>query len=223
MREIDFNDNDLNWDKTNGLIPAIIQDAKVGTVLMLGYMNKEALEITLKTGRVTFYSRSKQKIWVKGETSGNYLKLKTITLDCDSDTFLIMVSPEGPTCHKGDQSCFKSNNKLNDWNILQTLETLILSRVREGSPDSYTVSLLNSGINKVTQKVGEEAVETVIAGLMESDEQLCNEIADLFYHTLVLLNCRKLFLADVLTVLVTRLNAKFVRIDRISNKNRRIR
>jgi len=200
----DFNCNDLNWEKCDGLIPAIVQDSTSGQVLMLGFMNEEALQLTLSTKKVTFFSRSRQSLWVKGETSGNYLNFIKIASDCDSDALLILANPEGPTCHLGTQSCF-GDNDTGDWQILYKLEKIITQRAKDMPSDSYTASLLSSGINKITQKVGEEAVETVIAGLNEGDDELCNELADLFYHTLVLLKFRQLGVADVLKVLKVRL------------------
>ena len=198
-----FNSNILDWEKDRGLLPAVVQDANTGTVLMLGYMNKVALETTLKTKKVTFFSRSRQALWVKGETSGNYLNLISIAADCDNDSLLITANPDGPTCHLNTPSCFKNNDN-HSWQILPHLEAVIAQRKNALPHDSYTSALINEGINKVAQKVGEEAVETVIAALKENDKSLCNEMADLLYHALVLLQCRELSIADVLAVLKSR-------------------
>jgi len=199
-----FNYNNLNWEKCDGLIPAIIQDSKSGKILMLGFMNKESLQLTLSTRKVTFFSRSRQSLWLKGETSGNYLNLIKIVSDCDNDALLILANPEGPTCHAGTQSCF-NNDDVYDWQVLHKVETIITQRAKDMPSNSYTAFLLNNGINKITQKVGEEAVETVIAGLKENDDKLCNEIADLFYHILVLLKFRNLSIVNVLNKLKCRL------------------
>jgi len=199
-----FSLNQLNWEKMDGLIPAIIQDANNGQVLMLGYMNQEALSITLKTSRVTFYSRSKQALWTKGKTSGNTLKLQKITHDCDQDCLLIQAHPTGPTCHKGTPSCFGEKQTAH-WETLNQLEKIIAERAISKKENSYTNSLLKSGINKISQKVGEEAVESIIAALNEDDESLCNELADLFYHVIVLLKYRRIELSDVYKVLQKRM------------------
>lgn len=196
--------NQLNWGKMNGLIPAIIQDANNGQVLMLGYMNQDALSATIETKWVTFYSRSKQRLWTKGETSGNKLELKNIALDCDQDCLLIQANPAGPTCHQGTQSCFKDIGNMN-WQTLNQLENIIAERAISEEENSYTRLLLNSGINKIAQKVGEEAVESVVAGLNEDDESLCNELADLFYHVMVLLNYRRVEINNVYQVLQERM------------------
>lgn len=204
MNTLDY--DALNWDKVNGLIPAIIQDANSGNVLMLGYMNREALQITLRTNKITFFSRSKQKIWIKGETSRNFLNLVNISADCDNDTLLVMANPTGPTCHKGDETCFK-HSEIYNWQVLKSIESIMSQRINDKSSASYTLSLLNDGIDKITQKIGEESIETIIAGLKESDDRLCNEVADLIYHTLVLLKFRQLSFDDVLNTLSSRLDA----------------
>lgn len=193
----------IDWEKCQGLVPAIIQHAKTAEVLMLGYMNREALQQTLETKKVTFFSRSKQRLWVKGETSGNYLQLIRITQDCDQDTLLVQVNPQGNTCHLDKPTCFTQTN-LTDWQFLSTLEKTIEQRARELPDGSYTASLMKKGIHAVSQKVGEEGVETVIAALAESDDKLCNEVADLLYHVLVLLRLRKLSLHDVIAILKKR-------------------
>lgn len=195
---------DLDWDKSNGLVPAIIQDSTSGKVLMLGFMNEEALQKTLHTKKITFFSRTRKALWTKGETSGNYLILNKIMQDCDNDALLILATPMGPTCHTGDQTCFKQED-IHSWQVIQTVESVIAKRINEMQSGSYTVSLVNKGINKIAQKVGEEAIETVIAGLNESDDKLCEEIADLMYHILVLLAFRKLSFEQVLAVLNARM------------------
>lgn len=190
----------IDWEKCQGLVPAIIQHAKTAEVLMLGYMNREALQQTLDTKKVTFFSRTKQRLWVKGETSGNYLQLVSITQDCDQDSLLIQVNPQGNTCHLDKPTCFEETT-LTDWQFLSTLEKTIDQRACELPDSSYTASLIKKGIHAVSQKVGEEGVETVIAALAESDDKLCNEAADLIYHLLVLLRLRKLSLHDVIAIL----------------------
>jgi len=179
----------LDFEKGDGLIPAIIQDADNFQVLMLGYMNREALETTLEEERVTFYSRSKERLWTKGETSGNYLDLVDMQEDCDNDTLLILANPNGPTCHTGEKSCFhkktfKPKNKLD---FLNELEELIISRKKERPKDSYTTYLFNKGLDKITQKVGEEAVETVIESKNKNKKKFIGEVADLIFHLMVLL------------------------------------
>ncbi len=186
----------------DGLAPAIIQDANSNRVLMLGFMNEEALNETRKSGKVTFYSRSQQKLWTKGETSGNFLFLKHILIDCDNDTLLIKVNPQGPTCHKGTDTCFNEVN--NKEFSLQYLENVITSR-REESPEvSYTRRLFDKGINKIAQKVGEEAVELIIEAKDNNNELFINEAADLMYHYIVLLQAKGFSLDDVVQVLKER-------------------
>ncbi|KTD19331.1 phosphoribosyl-AMP cyclohydrolase (PRA-CH) / phosphoribosyl-ATP pyrophosphatase (PRA-PH) [Legionella lansingensis] len=193
----------LDWQKMNGLIPAIIQDSNTGNVLMLGYMNQEALGITLETKQLTFYSRSKGRLWRKGETSGNTMFVESIATDCDGDSLLIHVKPKGPTCHLGFQSCFQvtTTAKLS---FLQALIELILQRSVEKTKDSYTTQLLTSGIERCAQKVGEEAVETVIAALTQNQNELINESADLLYHLLVLLQACEVSFYEVLECLQKR-------------------
>lgn len=186
----------------DGLAPAIIQDTNSNRVLMLGFMNEEALNVTRKSGKVTFYSRSQQKLWTKGETSGNFLFLKNILVDCDNDTLLIKVNPQGPTCHKGTDTCFNEVN--NKEFSLQYLENVITSR-REESPEvSYTRRLFDKGINKIAQKVGEEAVELIIEAKDNNNELFINEAADLMYHYIVLLQAKGFGLDDVVQVLKER-------------------
>lgn len=157
-----FSITDLDWTKMQNLIPAIVQDATTGQVLMLGYMNQESLSKTIETKYVTFFSRSKNTLWTKGETSGNKLQLIDILMDCDNDSLLIFTKPLGPTCHKETQSCYGENN---NWNYIKNLETTIQHRAIQNSPESYTVKLLQQGISRITQKVGEESIEVVIAAL----------------------------------------------------------
>jgi len=184
-----MNVQELDFDKGNGLIPAIIQDADTYQVLMLGYMNKEALEVTLEKKRVTFYSRSREQLWTKGETSGNYLDFVDIQQDCDRDTLLVLARPHGPTCHTGKQSCFheKEFKPEQDLNFINDLEALIQSRKSELPEDSYTTSLFKKGVDMIAQKVGEEAVETVIESKNQDDSKFIGEVSDLLFHLLVLL------------------------------------
>ena len=195
---IDFNKN------SDGLVPVIIQDSETKNVLMLGYMNAEAYEKTLETQKVTFYSRSKQRLWTKGEESGNYLNLVSVKNDCDNDTLLIQVNPNGPTCHKGTDTCWAEANTEN-FGFISRLEDTIESRVKAGdSEKSYVVSLFASGINKVAQKVGEEAVEVVIEAMDNNDELFLEESADLLFHYLMLLQAKNFKLNDVVKVLKAR-------------------
>lgn len=186
---------------SDGLVPAIIQDASTQKVLMLGFMNKEALEKTTETGNVTFFSRRKQKLWTKGETSGHFLVLKEILLDCDNDTLLVKVTPEGPVCHTGADTCFNENN--HEF-TLQHLEAIIYNRKNNPVDNSHTSNLFKKGINKIAQKVGEEAVELVIESKDDDKEKFLNEAADLLYHYLVLLQAKNLKLPDVVNILAKR-------------------
>jgi len=195
---------ELNFDKNNGLIPAVIQDSKTKQVLMLGYMNQQALEVTRKSGNVTFYSRSKQRLWTKGETSGNFLKLDSLKADCDGDTLLIKAQPLGPTCHLGTDTCFGSENIENEIQFLQELQKIIGNRKRTAPEGSYTASLFASGINRIAQKVGEEAVEVVIEAKESNTQKLKEETADLLFHLLVLLEHKEVSLAEVVDVLKSR-------------------
>ena len=193
----------INFAKfADGLAPAIVQDAETNRVLMLGYMNCEAFEKTRRENKVTFYSRSRQKLWTKGETSGNFLFVTEILLDCDQDAVLIKAKPAGAVCHTGADTCFNEKNESD--NFLFELEKTIWQRKNELSNDSYTARLLKSGLPKVSQKVGEEAVEVVIAAQHENQEDFKNETADLLYHLLVLIQARELKLNDVLEVLKSR-------------------
>ncbi len=188
----------------NGLIPAIIQDNTSKTVLMLGYMNEEAYNKTVETKKVTFFSRSKNRLWTKGEESGNFLNLVTIKLDCDNDTFLVQVNPEGNTCHTGSYNCWQESKNQN-FNFLSKLENTILERKETAnSTTSYVASLFQKGINKIAQKVGEEAIEVVIEAKDNNDDLFLNESADLLFHYLILLQAKGFKLQDVVNVLESR-------------------
>ena len=188
----------IDFNKDQGLVPAIIQDAKTKSVLMLGYMNEESLAKTRELGKVTFFSRSKNRIWTKGEESGNYLELVDIKVDCDKDTLLIRANPQGPTCHKGTDTCWGEEN---EGDFLTHLEGVIKNRRENPTNESYTSSLFKKGINKVAQKVGEEAVEVVIEAKDSNDDLFLNESADLLFHYLVLLQAKGFMLEDVLGIL----------------------
>lgn len=188
----------------HGLIPAIIQDNETKAVLMLGYMNAESYQKTLETKKVTFYSRSKQRLWTKGEESGNFLNLVSIKNDCDNDTLLIQVKPEGPTCHTGSDTCWQESNSQN-FGFISTLEnTIKIRRENADSEKSYVASLFEKGINKIAQKVGEEAVEVVIEAKDDNDDLFLSESADLLFHYLILLQAKGFQLNDVVQVLKTR-------------------
>ncbi|XPF93939.1 bifunctional phosphoribosyl-AMP cyclohydrolase/phosphoribosyl-ATP diphosphatase HisIE [Colwellia sp. RE-S-Sl-9] len=199
------NSQELAWDKMDNLLPAIIQDAATGAVLMQGFMNQEALEATLKSGKATFFSRSKQRLWMKGESSNNTLDVKQVLADCDKDCLLIAANPNGPTCHLNTTSCFPEE-KLSQQNFLSHLERFVDKRANDPIEESYTAKLLSRGTNKVAQKVGEEGVEVVIAALAETKEEFLGECADLFYHTLVLLKDQNVELSEVMEVLQKRHN-----------------
>lgn len=177
----------LDFSKLNGLIPAIIQDNTTNVVLMLGFMNEEALAKTEETGQVTFFSRSKNRLWTKGEESGNFLNVVSIAADCDNDTLLIKVNPVGPVCHTGDDTCWGETNEESDIQFLEYLQDFIDQRKEEMPEGSYTTSLFQKGTRKITQKVGEEAVETIIGAMANDDENFLYEGADLLYHLIVLL------------------------------------
>ena len=177
----------LDYSKLNGLIPAIIQDNTTNVVLMLGFMNEEALAKTEETGQVTFFSRSKNRLWTKGEESGNFLNVVSIASDCDNDTLLIKVNPVGPVCHTGDDTCWGETNEESDIQFLEYLQDFIDQRKIEMPEGSYTTSLFEKGTRKITQKVGEEAVETIIGAMANDDENFLYEGADLLYHLIVLL------------------------------------
>lgn len=177
----------LDYTKLNGLVPAVIQDDKTSKVLMLGFMNEEALAKTEETGKVTFFSRTKNRLWTKGEESGNFLNVVSIASDCDNDTLLIKVNPVGPTCHKGTDTCWNETNQQDDILFLKTLQDFIDNRKAKMPEGSYTTSLFQKGTRKITQKVGEEAVETIIGAMANDDENFLYEGADLLYHLIVLL------------------------------------
>jgi phosphoribosyl-ATP pyrophosphohydrolase/phosphoribosyl-AMP cyclohydrolase len=191
----------IDFSKNNGLVPCIIQDEATRCVLMLGYMNKEAFDKTTAEGWVTFFSRSKNRLWTKGETSGNYLQVKQIMADCDADTLLIKVTPTGPVCHTGADTCF--NEKNTDF-TLYTLQQIIQNRKDNPTESSYTSSLFKAGINKIAQKVGEEAIELIIEAKDNNDNLFLNEAADLMFHYLVLLSAKGFSLQDVEAVLAKR-------------------
>ena len=187
----------IDFEKSGGLVPAIIQDAETKNVLMLGYMNKEAYDKTITTKKVTFWSRSRNCLWTKGETSGNFLHLKDIMVDCDNDTLLVKARPDGPTCHTGTDTCWGEDNKQNPLLFLTELQDFINLRHEEMPEGSYTTSLFSKGINKIAQKVGEEALETVIEATNGTSEHLVYEASDLLYHLLVMLTEKKLRIEDV--------------------------
>lgn len=195
-REIDFS-------KGNGLVPVIVQDVQTGRVLMQGYGNEASMAKTEETGKVTFYSRSKERLWTKGEESGNHLLVKEILVDCDYDAVLIKAEPIGPTCHTGADTCFKETNRKSE-GFLPVLEGIIADRQSNPDDESYTSSLFKKGINKIAQKVGEEAVETVIEAKDDNDELFLNESADLMYHYLILLRAKGFSLKDIEEVLYHR-------------------
>jgi phosphoribosyl-ATP pyrophosphohydrolase/phosphoribosyl-AMP cyclohydrolase len=199
----EFELKNVDFGKNNGLVPAIIQDEVTQKVLMLGYMNQEALEKTLQEKKVTFFSRTKNRLWTKGETSGHFLYLKSIALDCDRDALLIKVTPDGPTCHTGADTCWNEENRGKIY-FLQHLSSVIKNRKNNPDEKSYTSSLFAKGTNKVAQKVGEEAVELVIEAMDHNDELFKNEAADLLFHLLVLLEQKNISLDEVLDVLIKR-------------------
>ena len=190
----------LAWKKQDGLLPAIVQDAGNGRVLMLGYMDRAALERTLELGKVTFFSRSRQALWTKGESSGNTLELLSLEADCDGDTLLVQARPRGPTCHLQRASCFPAAPA----DFLGDLDTLVAARERERPAGSYSTNLFEAGVRRIAQKVGEEGVETALAGVVQDDAALLGEAADLVYHLVVLLRARELGWADVAATLERR-------------------
>ncbi len=196
---------DINFDKLgNGLVPAIIQDAETSKVLMLGFMNQEAFEKTEKEGKVTFFSRTKNRLWTKGEESGNFLNVVSIAVDCDNDTLLIKVNPVGPVCHKGTDTCWEETNEKNPVMFLAFLQDFIDKRKAEMPEGSYTTSLFQKGTRKITQKVGEEAVETIIGAMANDDENFLYEGADLLYHLIVLLTHKGYRIEDLAKELMKR-------------------
>lgn len=198
---------DLDWDKGGGLLPAVVQDAGSGAVLMLGYMNREALAATEATGRVTFWSRSKGRLWTKGETSGHFLNLRQVAVDCDGDTLLILAEPTGPVCHLGTPTCWGENlprSAAQQNAFLGKLEQVIAQRIAERPPGSYTAKLLGEGTRRIAQKVGEEGLELALAAVAQSDQEIIGEAADLLYHTLLLLQVKGLSLSQVVAELEAR-------------------
>jgi len=193
----------IDFEKGGGLVPAIVQNANSGKVLMLGYMNAAALAKTQESGQVTFFSRSRQTLWTKGETSGNTLDLVSLSVDCDNDTLLVLARPNGPTCHTGTETCF-DDGSAPSLSFLNTLENVIKSRENDDESKSYTAKLLSGPLHKISQKVGEEGVEVALAAVAESDDDLKNEAADLIYHLMVLLRAKKIDLAEVTDVLKNR-------------------
>ena len=196
----------IDFEKGQGLVPAIIQDAETKTVLMLGYMNKEAYQKTVETGRVTFWSRTRNTLWTKGETSGNFLNLVEIKNDCDQDTLLIKVHPDGPTCHKGTDTCWGEKNESNPLLFLTELQNFIEKRHEEMPEGSYTTSLFKDGLNRMAQKVGEEALELVIEATNGTNERLIYEGSDMLYHLIVLLTSKGLRIEDMARELMERHN-----------------
>ena len=196
----------FDWSKGDGLLPAVVQDARTSRVLMLGYMNREALRTTLAEKRVTFYSRSKQRLWTKGETSGNFLHLVDAAIDCDNDTILVTANPDGPTCHNGTASCFGDNigTTASKLSFLSQLESVIEQRVSAQPEGSYTARLWAEGPTRMAQKVGEEGVEVALAAVTQTPEKLVGEAADLLFHLTLLLKSRQLSLADVVAELERR-------------------
>ena len=194
----------IDFDKMNGLVPAIVQDVETKTVLMLGFMNEEAYQKTLELKKVTFYSRTRKCLWTKGEESGHWLHLVDIKADCDNDTLLVLVHPEGPTCHKGTDTCWGQKNEVNPLLFLTELQNFIEERHETMPEGSYTTSLFKDGLNRMAQKVGEEALEAVIEAVNGTDERLIYEASDMFYHLIVLLTSKGLRIEDVANELKTR-------------------
>ncbi|MBM6993259.1 MAG: bifunctional phosphoribosyl-AMP cyclohydrolase/phosphoribosyl-ATP diphosphatase HisIE [Prevotella sp.] len=206
----------IDFEKTNGLVPAIVQDAVTKNVLMLGYMNQEAYDKTVETKKVTFWSRSRNCLWTKGETSGNFLHLVSIAVDCDNDTLLVRVHPDGPTCHKGTDTCWGEENHLNPILFLSELQDFINKRHEEMPEGSYTTSLFKKGVNKMAQKVGEEAVEAIIEATNGNDENLVYESSDMIYHLIVLLTSKGLRIEDIAQELAKRHNPDWDKARRIA-------
>ncbi|SFS14997.1 phosphoribosyl-ATP pyrophosphatase /phosphoribosyl-AMP cyclohydrolase [Dyella sp. OK004] len=205
MTDINTDLSRLDWSKGEGLLPAIVQHWRSGEVLMLGYMNAAALEMTQREGKVTFYSRSKQRLWTKGESSGHVLALKSIRIDCDADTLLVQAKPQGPTCHLGTSSCFgESASVSSPLGFLAELDMLVEQRYAERPEGSYTTRLFEGGIRRIAQKVGEEGVETALAAVAQDDAALLGEAADLVFHLIVALRARGLGLSDVTRLLSER-------------------
>jgi phosphoribosyl-AMP cyclohydrolase / phosphoribosyl-ATP pyrophosphohydrolase len=199
----------VDWEKMQGLIPAIIQDANSGAVLMMGYMNREALAATQTTGRVTFWSRSKGRLWTKGESSGHFLEVRSIAVDCDQDTLLVLVEPIGPACHLGTNTCWGADaprSLAEDLAFLGKLEHIVAQRIADRTEGSYTAKLLDLGMTRIAQKVGEEGLELALAAVAQSDREVIGEAADLIFHTVLLLKAKGLSLAQVVGELESRHN-----------------
>ncbi len=196
--------DNIDWKKGRGLVPAIVQHAVTGRILMLGYMNAKALAETQASELVTFYSRSRNCLWTKGETSGNRLKLRNIELDCDGDTLLVQATPTGPTCHLEKSSCFDPDAELPGFGFVGQLETIIKDRMKDQPSESYTAQLMNAGVQRIAQKIGEEGVEVALAATKGDRQEIISEAADLIYHVLVLLKHQGLSFADVAQQLETR-------------------
>jgi phosphoribosyl-ATP pyrophosphohydrolase/phosphoribosyl-AMP cyclohydrolase len=199
--------DEFDWDKGGGLLPAIVQDAASGAVLMLGYMNREALAATRDSGRVTFWSRAKQRLWTKGESSGNYLRLRAVAADCDRDALLVLADPVGPACHRNTTTCWGEDRPRaasEALTFLGDLERVIAARIRDRPPGSYTAKLLDRGLTRIAQKVGEEGLELALAAVAETDDKVIGEAADLLFHTLLLLQAKGLSLAAVTKELARR-------------------
>ncbi|MDD5861957.1 MAG: bifunctional phosphoribosyl-AMP cyclohydrolase/phosphoribosyl-ATP diphosphatase HisIE [Prevotella sp.] len=209
----------LDFNKMGGLVPAIIQDAKTKNVLMLGFMNEEAYQKTLETGKVTFWSRSRQCLWTKGETSGNFLHLVSMKADCDNDTLLVEAKPDGPTCHKGTDTCWGEDNLYNPILFLTELQDFINKRHEEMPEGSYTTALFKKGTNRIAQKVGEEALETVIEAVRGNKEKLVYEASDILYHLIVLLADQGLRIEDVAAELLKRHNPNWDKDRRLAKFN----
>ena len=209
----------IDFDKMNGLVPAIIQDANTKNVLMLGFMNEEAYQKTMTTGKVTFWSRSRNTLWTKGETSGNFLELAEMKIDCDNDTLLVRAIPHGPTCHKGTDTCWGEENNYSDLTFLAELQNFIGKRYQDMPEGSYTTKLFRDGINKMAQKVGEEAVETVIEAVNGTNDKLVYEASDLLYHLMVLLTAKGLSLDDIARELHHRHNPDWDKKRRMAKAN----
>jgi len=193
----------LDFDKMEGLVPVIVQDAQTLVVLMLGFMNEEAYNKTVETGKVTFFSRTKKRLWTKGETSGNFLNVVSMKVDCDNDTLLVKVNPVGPVCHTGTDTCWGEDN-VSDMNFLPYLQSFIEKRKEESPDASYTASLFRGGLNRMAQMVGEEAVDTVIKATNGTDEEFVNEASDLLFHLMVLLSGKNLRIEDLVKELKAR-------------------
>jgi phosphoribosyl-ATP pyrophosphohydrolase/phosphoribosyl-AMP cyclohydrolase len=203
--------DELDWSKSGGLLPAIVQDAESGAVLMLGYMNREALAATQSSGRVTFWSRSKQRLWTKGETSGHFLQVRDMAADCDADTLLILATPHGPVCHLGTRSCFGESPPqaaAGRIGFLATLEGVIAERLSTRPEGSYTAKLMAEGTRRIAQKVGEEGLELALASVAQPDDEVVAEAADLVYHLMLLLKARHLSLPRVVAELEARHESK---------------